>query len=407
MILPRYALFAALLAAAGLPIYIHVPKFYVDEYGVGLAEIGIAFMVLRLIDVVQDPLLGRLTGRLQTRRAHAALIAAVGLVCGMVGLFAVPPPFAPLVWMSACLVVLFTSFSFLTILFYARAIPLARTLGPTGHVRLAGWRETGALLGVSLACVLPFALESIGLPPLAGFVVGFVFLAIVAAALMHPLWQGQLEISTSGFSGLLVDPEIRRFLIVGFLNAAPVAVTSALFLFFVEYRLEKPDMAGPYLLTFFVAAAATAPFWSRAAQKFGSLMVLNAGMVLSIFAFGWAFSLGSGDGTIFVLICIASGAALGADMTLLPALFSKRVAEIDGNGGEAFGLWNFCSKMTLALAAATTLPLLESAGFRVATNNTETALLRLSTLYALLPCALKVLALFVLNIGPKGNLVKC
>ena len=30
--LPGYALFGALLAAAGLPLYIHAPKFYVDEY---------------------------------------------------------------------------------------------------------------------------------------------------------------------------------------------------------------------------------------------------------------------------------------------------------------------------------------------------------------------------------------
>ncbi|NNF72918.1 MAG: sugar:cation symporter, partial [Rhodobacteraceae bacterium] len=35
--LPAYALFAAMLAMAGLPIYIHAPKFYVDEYGVSLA----------------------------------------------------------------------------------------------------------------------------------------------------------------------------------------------------------------------------------------------------------------------------------------------------------------------------------------------------------------------------------
>ena len=407
MILPRYALFAALLAAAGLPIYIHAPKFYVDEYGLGLAEIGVALMLLRLIDVVQDPFLGRLAGRLQARRGFAAFVAAFGLASGMVGLFAVTPPFAPLVWMGICLVILFTSFSFLTILFYARGIPQARALGSTGHVRLAGWRETGALLGVSLACILPFMLERAGLPPYAGFAASFVLLTLVATAWMHPIWSGPVEVPGLGFSSLLRDPEIRRLLLVAILNAAPVAMTSTLFLFFVEYRLEQPAMAGPYLLTFFVAAALAAPFWSRAAQKFDATRILSAGMLLSVFAFAWAFFLGAGDGTAFLLICIASGAALGADMTLLPAMFSHRVAEIDGNGGEAFGLWNFCSKFTLALAAVTALPLLESAGFQAGAQNSVAALTRLSVLYALLPCALKIAALLLLNVGPKRKFVKC
>lgn len=36
----NWSLFAALIAAAGLPIYIHAPKFYVDEYGTSLAALG-------------------------------------------------------------------------------------------------------------------------------------------------------------------------------------------------------------------------------------------------------------------------------------------------------------------------------------------------------------------------------
>ena len=38
--LAGWSLFAALIAMAGLPIYIHAPKFYVDTYGVSLAALG-------------------------------------------------------------------------------------------------------------------------------------------------------------------------------------------------------------------------------------------------------------------------------------------------------------------------------------------------------------------------------
>ena len=66
--LPGFALFAAMLAGAGLPIYIHAPKFYVDQYGVSLAALGGVLFVLRLFDFVQDPVLGWLSGNIYMMR---------------------------------------------------------------------------------------------------------------------------------------------------------------------------------------------------------------------------------------------------------------------------------------------------------------------------------------------------
>ena len=90
--LPAYALFAALLAAAGLPIYIHAPKFYVDEYGVSLAALGAVLFGLRLLDVVQDPALGRLS---QTLRHHRAAAVAVGVAVMAAGDLARPADVSP------------------------------------------------------------------------------------------------------------------------------------------------------------------------------------------------------------------------------------------------------------------------------------------------------------------------
>ncbi len=42
--LSTWAMYSGLLAAAGLPIYIHAPKFYVDEYGVGLGMLGVVLL---------------------------------------------------------------------------------------------------------------------------------------------------------------------------------------------------------------------------------------------------------------------------------------------------------------------------------------------------------------------------
>ena len=398
--LPGFAVFAAMLAAAGLPIYIHAPKFYVDEFGVSLAALGAVLFGLRLLDFAQDPLLGWLAERMRRGRAAWAAGAAALMALAMAGLFAVPPPVAPLLWFGLMLTLLFTAFSFLTILFYSQGVRKAGELGAGGHVRLAAWRETGALLGVSLAAVAPAALAAVSGEPFALFAAGFAGLAIIAAYAMRREWTAAKVGLETGFRAVLSDRIALRLLMVALVNAAPVAVTSTLFLFFVESRLAAPGLEGPLLLLFFLAAALSAPLWGRAAQSRGAKAMLLAGMVLSILAFGFAATLGEGDAAAFALVCLASGAALGADMTLLPAIFAGRMARIAPAAGRAFGLWSFVSKFTLAFAAVTLLPLLELSGFRAGQDNSAASLAMLSFLYALLPCALKAAAITLLIATP-------
>ncbi|MFN4155715.1 MAG: MFS transporter [Paracoccaceae bacterium] len=398
-----WSLFAAMIAAAGLPIYIHAPKFYVDTYGTSLAALGFTLAALRLIDVVQDPLLGWLAEASRKRRATLVWVAAATMALAMTGLFAVPPPIAPLAWFALTLTLLFSGFSFLTITFYAQGVEKAAQLGPKGHFRLAGWRETGSLLGVSAAAVAPVALASLTATPFTGFAIGFALLALAATLSMRREWTGPTSqppaptANLSLFRPILADRIARRLLLIALLNAAPVAVTSTLFLFFVESRLNAPGLEGPLLLLFFLSAAASAPLWSRAAARFGAKRSLLAAMALAIAAFLWAVALREGDILPFALICAASGAALGADLTLLPALFARRLATLGKGEGAAFGLWSFVSKLSLALASATLLPALQAAGFTPGSDNPPEALFALSLLYAALPCALKLLAMALLT----------
>ena len=88
-------------------------------------------------------------------------------------------------------------------------------------------------------------------------------------------------------------------------------------------------------------------------------------------------------------------------MTLLPALFAARAAEIAPEAAEGFGLWSFVSKLSLAFAAAVLLPLLDAAGFQSGTNALpEKALTTLTLFYAIVPCLLKLAALALLATTP-------
>lgn len=399
--LHRYASFAAILAAAGLPLYIHAPKFYVDEYGVSLTAIASALLGLRMLDFVQDPVLGWVVDHLgEWRGAFAGAMTAL-LAVAMVALFAIPAPINPLVWFILCLAFLFTAFSALSILFYARGVAKGDNIGEDGHVRLASWRESGALIGICLAAILPTLFLSFGFgAPMATFALVFVVVAAIAAAMMAQEWQGKTLVEPTNLRALLADPVLRQLLLVGLLNAAPAAVTSSLFLFFVEYRLGSADSAGPLLLLFFLSAAASVPFWAKVAHHKGAKWTLMMGMLLAIVTFSFAITLGEGDVRAFAAICLFSGAALGADMTLLPAMFSKRVKMVHRGGGQAFGLWNFCAKFTLALAAVTVLPALDNAGFSTTDVNPPQVLIVLTITYAVVPCVLKIFALAVLYWTP-------
>ncbi|TMV04808.1 sugar:cation symporter [Ruegeria sediminis] len=396
--LPAYAGFAAVLAAAGLPLYIHAPKFYADRYGVSLAALGAVLFGLRLLDVLQDPLLGRLSEHWRQRRASAAAAATFLLAVGMLGLFAVAPPVSPVLWFALMLTLVFSSFSFLTICFYAQGVTTAGGLGPSGHLRLARWRETGALAGICLAAIAPVLLARVTPWPFAAFALVFAGLALLAGAAMRLEWGAGRLPPSAGFRPVLRDRLARRLLGIAFLNAAPVAVSSTLFLFYVESRLQAPGSEGPLLVLFFLSAAVAAPVWGKLAEHFDPKPVLAIAMTLSIGAFAGALLLGPGDVALFAVICVATGAALGADMTLLPALFATRMARISPTAAEGFGLWSFVSKFTLALAAVLLLPALDAAGFRSGAANPPQALALLALFYAALPCGLKAVALTLLAI---------
>ena len=318
------------------------------------------------------------------------------MALSMFGLFAVTPPIAPLLWFALTLALLFSGFSFLTISFYAQGVTKAANLGEGGHVRLAGWRETGALLGVSLAAVAPVLLIASD-APFTVFASAFALITVIAIIAMRNEWDASKVKTDSGFRVILADPLAKRLLLIALVNAMPVAVSSTLFLFFVERRLEAPGWEGPLLLLFFLAAACSAPLWSRIALIIGPKSTLFAAMILALAAFSGALLLGPGDVTPFLVICIASGFAMGADLTLLPALFAARAAEVSPEASSGFGLWSFVSKLSLAFAAVALLPLLEASGFTTGSDPlTDQAAFTLTAMYAGLPCALKLVALTLL-----------
>lgn len=384
-------LVAAMLAFAGLPLYVHTPRYYAEAVGVDLAALGAVLLASRALDSVQDPLIGRLADRWPGRREPWALVSGCLLVAGFAVLFAPPQWGQPLPRLAIGLVAAFTGFSALQIALYDHGLAQAGRAGG-GYTRIALWREAGGLLGICLAALAPVALGSIlGLPSgFAAYAAVFSLLVLLALGRMRGRWLATAANShTPRFVQALRTPGVGPMLAFGFVNSLPVAVTSTLFLFFVADILLAEAHAGAMLVVFFASAATAAPAWTRLSGWIGRKSALTAGMTLSVAVFLSAFTLGAGDVAIFYLIAAASGAALGADMTLAPAMLA---ACIRGGGGQVFSVWTFLQKSALAVAAGGTLTALGLAGYEPGTADAA-ALAALAAAYALVPCALKLLAI--------------
>ena len=394
----RFSSLAFVIGMAGLPVYIHAPKYFVDVYGISLVTMGVIIFFLRLVDVFQDPILGIIASKTTRFGALPIALSVVAMCVGMIMLFAIQSPVSPSLWFSISLFLVFSGFSFAYIRSYAQGLI---NLGAKDQIRLARWREVGTTLGICVAAILPTTLLLVSADGYPLFAIFFCLIAILA--LMH-VWSqfpasNSSQDSQNSFSSLLSatrNLQIRNLLFLALVNSSPVALSSTLFLFFVESRLNAPDWAGIFLILFFLAAAIATPFWTKLADVHGVFKILKISMLLSIISFFGATFLAEGDGLIFSAICLLSGATVGADLALLPVLFARQIENSSIIPDLGFSLWNFVSKATLAFAAVISLPLLELVGFNSSGPNSENALLALTFGYAVLPCILKCISIFLL-----------
>ena len=394
----RFSSLAFVIGMAGLPVYIHAPKYFVDVYGISLVTMGVIIFFLRLVDVFQDPILGIIASKTTRFGALPIALSVVAMCVGMIMLFAIQSPVSPSLWFSISLFLVFSGFSFAYIRSYAQGLI---NLGAKDQIRLARWREVGTTLGICVAAILPTTLLLVSADGYPLFAIFFCLIAILA--LMHVWSQFPVSNSTqdsqNSLSSLLSairNLQIRNLLFLALVNSSPVALSSTLFLFFVESRLNAPDWAGIFLILFFLAAAIATPLWTKLADVHGVFKILKISMLLSIISFFGATFLAEGDGLIFSAICLLSGATVGADLALLPVLFARQIENSNIIPDLGFSLWNFVSKATLAFAAVIALPLLEIFGFNSSGPNSKSALLALTFGYAVLPCILKCISILLL-----------
>ena len=414
--LVAYSVFSVPLAMAALPVYVHLPKLYAGELGMPLALIGGILLAARLLDALQDPLLGYLSDRCTRLPLGRGLPIVLGLpllACGFVGLFH-PPQANQLglaIWLIVNLLIVYIGFSAASISYFAMGADLSDDYHE--RTRVTATRSAFGLLGVLFAAAAPGLLGSDEASGLALFSLLFVPTLIVAAfvTLRHTPRPVIMAVPSATLRTILLplrDAKFRWLMGVFVLSGIAGAIPGTLILFFVDDIVQRSDLAGVFLGLYFVFGALGMPIWIGASRRLGKRNAWIGGMFLAVVAFVWAYFLRAGDVVPFAVVCALSGIAYGAELAIPPSMLADMVdaqaqRERQRPDGVYFGLWQMIEKFNLAAAAGIALPLLAWSGYEPGAVQHHAG--SLAAVYALLPCAVKLAAAALLWVAPLDHSV--
>lgn len=370
-----YAGLAFPLAMLGLPLFVYLPLYYSESFALGLGLIGTALLLSRLLDVLTDPVIGWLSDRLLPflSRIHQIAIALMFLAGALYGLLLPDPEsvsFGGLIFWSFLTYLAWTA---VQVPYYA----LAAELSEQSHekTRLTAMREAWVVLGVLTILLLPFLLE----------------LPIESRAfyqLLYPIWLVSVVLAlallwclpTQSFSPRqeteshavlpLIhqlwqrEPQVFQIMPLYFLNQLANALPATLFLFFVSDYLQLEDLKGLYLILYFVSGMLALPIWLALAKRLDKARTWQLSMGLAAISFCGVFWLQPGDAIGFAVITLLTGLSLGVDMAMPASIQADMGQKAQGSvkqsiQGILFGLWGLLTKLALAIAAGTALPILE------------------------------------------------
>lgn len=410
--LARYGGWAAPLAFAALPLYVHLPAHMVTQPGWSLAAIGTVLLAVRAADAALDPWLGRRIDRLGggqgLRLLWIGLAGAALLGSGWSVLFLLRWPAGPQGAALLALALLLTSigYSVAQIAHQAWGVALAGSDASRAgqaiegaQARWVGAREAGALAGVIVASAVPAVA---GWPLTVSL---WWLLALLGALALGTLVGSQRPLTPAVASGVHAEASRAaawpaawtRPLLVQLVNGIAAAVPATLVLLVVRDVLGGgPALEATALLTYFGAATAAVPLAVRAVARWGAHASWACGMLLA--ALGFLPFVLMPTTPVFLAVCALTGAALTLETLAGQTVWISRLeAAGPGQRARGFGWWALVNKSTLALAAGLALPLVQALGYQASQPGQASGRAsELLAVYVGLPVAFKLLAVAML-----------
>lgn len=399
-----YGILGVPLAFLGFPLYIYLPTFYVEYIGLEIGLVGFVLLIARLIDMILDPYIGKLTDRYNN--FNIILISTFFVLISL--FFLIKPIFYNSIWLFCFSLLTYISYSFVMIPYLTLNSKLSNC--SINNTKLAFSREIFIIIGVLLALLFPYiflvANDSKKSLELLLYIILVVF-PIFSIIFFKKLRNNQLikkeKNDNKFFESIKLFfksfPQHKKLFFAFFLNNLANALPATLFLFFVKYILILEDKTGLFLIIYFLSAIITFPLWIKLSLRISKKTTWIVSMVISSSAFVFVPFLENYDLIYFIVICILTGMCLGADMALPSSIQSDvtQMSEKMSNdiSGILFGFWAMITKFSLALAVAISFITLEFTSFSNSNVN-ENSLIAIIVMYSILPIIFKSLSIILL-----------
>ena len=423
--LALYAFPGLATALPTLPILVLLPRFYASETDMGLEAVGLALLVARLFDMTTDPLAGWLMDAIPTRwgRRKPWMVLGGVLCAPALLLLSLPSASTTAFELIVLLCLLYAGWTVFTIPYYALGAELSSNA--MERTRLASWREGATLTGIVLASSLPLLWSGFGIASsyhflatsLTTLLIGSVAVFALMWWLEEPLRQNKPYAQANeplhfgeGLKAVVTgDRMVLVVLLAWFVNSTANGTGTTLFPFFLSDGLMAGETQKNLLIfTYFASAVVGLPIWIWLGRYFDKARLWACSVLIVSFVFAPVPFLGEGHVVFFGIICLLSGLCLGADLALPVSLFAD-VTDWDryktrlNRRSLLFSLWTLSQKLSIAIAAGFTLPLLAWFGFQAGEANSPLALNALGFTYAWLPVALKLMVIALIWNFPLGT----
>jgi GPH family glycoside/pentoside/hexuronide:cation symporter len=408
-LLAPFASAAMPVAALGIPLTVYLPNYYASHLGLSLAAVGAAFSIVRLIDIIFDPMIGVAINATRTRfgRFRVWMIAGAPLLMLAAFMIFMAEPGISSVYMIGWLLVLYAGFSMLTLGHSAWAAALV----PEYHQRslVYGWMQAVGVIAVVIVLSLQPIMATVwhksiaqGVQAMGWFIIVITPLTILLCAFVvgEPKQSEKTErVTLRDYWVMFARPSLLRMLGADLALALGPAITAALYIFFFTQALGfTRTQTNVLLLIYIMAGLFGAPTWATVARRLGKHQTVMLGCVLYGFAQAIVFVMPHGNMALMIPGMFFAGFVVSCFNFLIRAMVADISDEVRLDIGKdrsalLYGLITSTSKVGSTLSVGITYGILAAFGFEAKEGvvNTGVALYALEGCYVVVP----VLTMFV------------
>ena len=280
-VLAAFASTSAPITAIALVMAVYLPRFFASHIGIGLAAVGLAFTIVRLLDMALDPLLGIAMDRTRGRlgRYRPWLVVGAPIVMAAVYMLFMAKPGITQTYLVGWLLVLYLGVSILTLAQAAWGASIAT--GYHDRSRVYGVIQALGVIGSVLILLLPLVLagkpggQAGGIVGMGWFIIITIPITVALCTLItpervNPNSSKDEAVTLGEYWRLITRPEMLRLVFADFFMALGPGTTAALYLFFFHDARHYTGAQVGILLLFFIAAGLVGSmFWAWLAQRIG------------------------------------------------------------------------------------------------------------------------------------------